>query len=106
MDEGWGRSESFTFAARLVLGGRAPQSSAHRVHDVAMSAWRGRVAAMLAIVLAVSLATALACVGDGHNHHRSRTAVKRFQKFWARAHGGLPCPRSVPSELLTVTVEV
>jgi hypothetical protein len=49
---------------------------------------------MLAILLAVTLAAAPApaCVGDGHNHHRSKSAVKRFQKAWARAHGGLPCP--------------
>ena len=37
---------------------------------------------MLAIVLAVSLSVAPACVGDGHNHHRSKSAVKRFQKAW------------------------
>jgi hypothetical protein len=42
--------------------------------------------------LALSLASAPACVGDGHNHHRSKSAVKRFQKTWARAHGELPCP--------------
>lgn len=26
-----------------------------------------------------------------HNHHRSKSAIKHFQKTWARAHGGLPC---------------
>jgi hypothetical protein len=31
---------------------------------------------MMAIVLAVSLATAPACVGDGHNHHRSKSAKR------------------------------
>ncbi len=47
---------------------------------------------MIALVLALSLATAPACVGDGHNRHRSKSAIKRFQKTWARAHGGMPCP--------------
>jgi hypothetical protein len=45
----------------------------------------------MAIVLALSLAAAPACVGEGHNHHRSKSAIKRFQKTWARSHGGLPC---------------
>jgi hypothetical protein len=47
---------------------------------------------MTAILLALSLAAGPACVGDGHNHHRSKSAIKHFQKAWARAHGGLPCP--------------
>jgi hypothetical protein len=45
----------------------------------------GYGAAMLVLLLALSLAAAPACVGDGHNHHRSQSAIKRFQKFWARA---------------------
>jgi hypothetical protein len=49
---------------------------------------------MTALLLALALATAPApaCVGDGHNQHRSRSAIKKFQKAWARAHAGLPCP--------------
>jgi hypothetical protein len=33
---------------------------------------------MMAIVLVLTLAGAPACVGDGHNQHRSKSAIKRF----------------------------